>query len=1725
MHRSVQIILVALFFFVQAAQAADRLLLEKEATAFSQELTATKNKQKQAQTLISAANILSGLEDCKTALKIRKQAFKQGYQASFSTWMALAKDAYCAGNWKQASSASWTASTLATTPRDKAVALALVAQSLEKRHNWSQDWRPVALDTYQEVLDVIPAKWIKKRVKQLQATIAADKALRVNRIYAQSDSMAPGFCIEFSGEMPSVDDFHYQDYIQTTPGFTPVFSREYGSEICVTGANYGTQYKVMVRKGLTASEKTLPKDTPLVVDIPHRKPSFWFKRSAYVLPVTSKPQVPLYSINTGKISLKLLRIHERNILSPWVQEKFQQELYSEDLKTIANTIGEEIWTGKSTLNNVADTTSHTALNLPKKQLGKPGLYVLVADTSTPDRDYIEQISTQWLVVTDIGLTSYQGSNGLLVMARSLSSAEPLAGVDMVLYARNNLPLAQTRTNSQGLAQFAPGLLKGKAGRTAMQITAVQTGKGLSLLPLQRPAIDLSDRGVSGRRAPGTIDAFVYTEQGVYRPGDTVNTVALLRDHRGLAINSLPLTARLSNPQGNPVLEKVVRADGSGAYILSVPMSASARTGSWKLQWFTNTDLPAIGEASFLVDAIRPPRMEASLSIDGTLQPGKPLPAGLQADYLFGAPAVNRPVSAQLWLDADKQPFTDYADYSFLPAKPVRNPARISLEETTTDNQGKASITLKLRQKDLPKLRYPLRAKVRAEVMDVDGSVITASSSLPLRHLPFYIGISPRFSDHKAAENSQAGFNIVVLDNNGKPLKNSDLQWRLLEIQHDYQWFRKNGEWGYESITRENIQDQGKLKYNGSQPANIEVGVSYGEYRLEVYARKQGLLSSVQFQAGEQLSSQSDTPDAVTLTLEKPSFRIGEELNIQIDSPFQGKATLVLATDRIHAIQNFTLKDGKASLKLHADKSWGGGAYALVSVYQPGKDNASHIARAIGVVWIDIDPVEKTLTVNIETPKEVRSRQTVDIPVKINGVKAGESIHLTLAAVDDGVLQLTGFKTPDPLQYFFGRRYLETRLRDLYGQIIRNPDSKNGQQRSGAGTSGSRGVPPSNITVVSRFSGIVKADDQGVANISLPLPDFNGRLRLMSVAWSKNRLGAAESTLLVRDPLVVSPALPRFITVNDKSSISILLQNLSAAEGRYQITLNADSGLQLPGAQATSIELKKGQSASVSFPVTAQHPGNGILQLEINGPNGYHYSKNLNLGIRGMALPVVRRNYSTLKPSGKLQLDQKQLADLYPDSARLHVQLSSSPGLDVAGLLKDLDRYPYGCLEQLTSRASPLLVFNDLAKSWGLADDPELPQRIQQSIQLILDKQQPEGGFGLWSDQDQTASWASLYALEFLLKARDAGYEVPEYFIDRSLSWVENDLLRYNAEHPEDLAEHAYAHWVLALAGKGRVEEMRYLFDTGLQKLPTPLAAAQLGAALAAQGQTSQAKKAFALALRKTNRELSWQDYGSRLRDLAAIAYLLTEAGAEYGDPAPLITELVQQQQKRQWLSTQEQAWMVLAARTLKPGSPIRLRIDGVAPPANSNRRDLHLTSQQLAAPHLVENLGHQPLWVTTTVEGTPQKTPTTADNQFHIRREVYTLDGTQADLSELKPGEMLVVVIQGQVQDQDSHPALVVDLLPAGLEAENPRLSNGFHSADFDWMPSLSTPRYVDLLDDRYVAAVDIMKGKKPRHFTLAYMARVRTTGNYLWPGTEVEDMYRPFYRARGETDSLIVKP
>ncbi len=1708
--------------------------VQQDANAYARNIMKGKDLasgQEQSRTLYAAADLMSGNERCDIALVLREQAWSLGMAPSFLAWKKLAKDAYCARKWIPAVRAAWLATRLAPQPRDKAVMLGWLGRALESR--WG-DWDQAALDAYAQSLKIMPLNWVRKRHDSLYQKI--HRELQVEEISAPVQGQQAQICVKFSVDMPSVEDLHYEDYIRTQPSFKALYTNDYGKELCLAGAAFGVEYTVQVRKGLKSGDKVLAQSYQAQVQVPHKYPELWFKQSAFVMPARGEHSLPLFSINKASVSLELLRVHERNLLSPLVQDNFQENLSSYEIGKIRERLGEPLWSGDLSVDSDWDKLQTTALALPAEFIAEPGLYLLVAVDSTDKgeaSDYAEEYeylgrgmdAVQWLVVTDIGLSSYQGSDGLWVVARSLDSGQPLAGVEVSLLARNNKPLARLRTDSRGVVKFAAGLLHGSGANEAVQVTASGANQGLAFLSLQTPALDLSDRGVSGRAAPTAMDVFAFSERGVYRPGESLAVTALLRNARGLAISGLPLTARLLNPQGQIVVEKVLKSDHAGGFVLDLNLPAAARTGRWQVAFFADPDAPELGSTAFLVEAIRPPRMEAHLQLQGPLRPGETLQGQLQADYLFGAPAAGRPVVSRLQLEADAEPFADYKGYVFLPAQHDTRGELQELPPATTDEKGHAQLQLALPSK--PEFLFPLRARVISEVRDVDGRVARDEQRIPVRHLPFYIGIQAEFSEDGLPANSQAGFRLLSLNPQGQPVARK-LEWRLIRVEKDYQWFHHDGKWGYEAVAVEQPEGNGWLNTRAGDPVELELPVGEGEYRIEVFDRQSGLLSAWSFQAGDRQYSQSDTPDAVELTLDKHRYAAGEPVHLQVQAPFSGSATLVLASDRVHRLRHIELHDGKAEVSFPADGDWGAGIYALVTAYRAGGHSSRVIDRAVGVVWVELDSTPHQLQLQILAPPSTPSGHIQEIEVQVKGQHADESVFVTLAAVDDGVLGLTDYVTPDPLQHYYGKRTLATGLRDVYGQIIRAPDARPQLLRNGAGASGRRGMVKSNIQVVSLFSGLLQADAAGHVSLPLSLPQFNGRLRLMAVAWSGDKLGSAQQNLLVRDPLVLLPSLPRFLTTGDYSRVQLLLQNLEAPSGRYHVSLKTGDKLELTQTGNRDLELQRNQSASLAFALLARQPGAANLLLSVDGPAGFHLQRRLKLGIRGPALPVIQRSYQRVATGQSLSFGSEQFHGLYPQTVSLDLQLSSHAWLDVPGLLEELARYPYGCLEQLSSRAYPLLYFNTLAQRWQLPQEKHLHQRVQKAINEILNKQQPEGGFGLWSATDyDTAEWPSLYAIDFLLQAEKAGYAVPQSALDAALDWVQNRMVRREDMESDTrrLANIVYGHYLLTLAGRGQVEELRYLADNHLQDMPSNMARAQLGAALARLGQEQSARQAFAAALSNPQRNMSWQDYGSELRDLAAVIYLLEQAGAEYGDPAPLVEELVYEQQKRRWFSTQERAWMVLAATGLGDGSALQLRIDGQSRNGVGDRLRLQLSAEDLKQGKTVENGGNQPIWLIQTLRGTPNRSPFSLDKGFKIKRRLLTVDGKPVDANSLKPGDLLVVLLEGEADGDDAHPALVVDLIPAGLEGEISSLSGGLNAEGFDWLPELTPVRYRDLLDDRFVAALDIEAGaNSERHFTLAYLMRVVAPGDYLWPGTEVEDMYRPFFRARSTASRVVVK-
>ncbi len=1810
-----------------AVQAKDYGLanLEKEAQRYAKSYKTKGHlppKPQEADLLRRAADIMVTERQCAAAIPLYQQAALFSGKPDAHLWLAVAQANSCAKKWPQASQSGWLAYQAAGKDDLRAAALSLTGTALEQRTTSYHNWTPVAIELYERLNSLESNSENGERLARLRIKEAEDKKLLIQTYTADTESGHPRLCIGMNDVLNKPDKTHYEDYIRTSPALKGNFSVEY-KKLCINGAAYGTTYEVTLRKGLKGENKELADTAIFNIATGHSPPLLWFNQNDYIL-ADASGAVGLHTINVNTVRLRLYRIHERNILGDFISNAFRRKLNSYELATIKNKEGELIWQGVTEITSKKDVKKVSSLALPKESIAAPGLYILVAEDGNSSPKRWQGAASQWLVKTDIGLTAYQGYDGLTVVARSLETALPLAGIEVILAARNNTPLARLTTDEQGQVHFAPGLLRGKGGQAAVQLVSTDSRSGFTFLQLQQAPFDFSDRGVGGRTAPGPVDAFVYTERGIYRPGESVNIVALVRDQLGQALDAPPLTLRLKGPNAKIKLERLLKPDAAGGYSETIDLPDSARSGSWTAALYVDVEEKPVGQVSFLVKSFKPPRLEARLEAKGVLTPQQGAQAQVQADYLYGSPGSDLRVQARMSLKYDPHPFADFANFFFGRTGEEPGIGDIDLADITTNAQGQGTLILQLKGQQKT-TRQPLKALIYAEVLDIDGRSVAASTTIPVRHLSQYLGVQPDFKDGQVQANSTAEFSLIALDDKGLPQKQGQLAYRLIREEIDYQWFQKNGTWGYERIVRNHEEGQAQLRWQETGPISLALPVTRGQYRLELLNQEAELLTAFRFTAGEQLIGKSDTPDAVKVALDRQQYQVGDTAKLTIKSPYPGQASLILANSSIHDVQNFSLAEGADTLEIPVKGNWGAGVYALVTVYRPGKEQNKGADRAVGLVWLNVDPAAQRLQVDIKGPEKIRPRQTLQVPVEIKEAIPGQAVHLTLAAVDEGVLQLTDFASPDPLTWFFNKQQLGLEIRDLYGQLIAPPENKPLILRTGAGENGLRGAPESNIKVVSLFSGVVKADENGMATVPLEIPDFNGRLRLMSVVWSQEKLGSASRDLQVNDPVVISPALPRYLAQNDESTIQLLVENIDGPAGEYHISWTAEGAVAMEMAMNTeeeaggrgskvSITLEPGKRQNLRFPVRADTIGAGMLHVQVNGPEEYSYNGKFPLNVRGKYLPTLTRRYAKLDPGAVVTLDKNTLKGLFPKTAKVALSISSSPNLDVAGLLGQLDRYPYGCLEQLTSRAMPLLSANVLAERFAVGatgrsplPDKELPGRVQEAIDRILQKQVGEGAFSLWSDRGQVAPWLSAYALDFLSRAQEKGYVVPAYFYKKGMLWLNNQVKKAHNPQVRQLAPLAYAHWVLARTGQGRHEDARYLFDSWFNKIPSPLGKAQLAGALALLGDKKRAIKGLKEALEqaKSDPTASWSNYGSRLRDLAALIHIIAESGTTEVDPAPAWQELTRLFAQEKYLSTQEQAWLIMASLTLEPSSPLELDIVGGNPvttkeiaPKNTKKEgkkqaetgkdspslltriktalsfgtsespeieeleeaeengatELTAPSQQdeeeskeneqpalnssffslvregkalLNSPVTITNTGDKPVWLVTTVQGSPVTAPEPVEKGFTVFREYSTPHGEPMPVNAVRQGELLVVTLQGEVKAGADFQALLVDLLPAGFEIERP--INELDIA-FGWLKNLTHNRYMDARDDRFVAAFatkylpKVEGNNKLRRFRTAYLVRAVTPGLYSVPPVEVEAMYQPEYRARSGESVLIIR-
>ena len=1718
-----------LAFGLVSTQAADKAFKRDDLADAAIKLEAQIKSEagpvaKSAATLRTDADAAFRRSDFRSGLQLLGQVVATAPEDS-TNWVKLARailqiKAYTSSGQtfylERASTAAYIAYQRAGNTQDEADALAVLGKALSDRALW----RP-ALDALRLSLDLREVADVRGQYEKLRD----EHGFKLLDYTVDSDSASPRACFQFSENLAKRTDF--TPYVALAGTDRPALSSE-ERQLCIEGLKHGERYNINLRAGLPSTVKEgLPKSAEFNIYVRDRKPFVHFTGRAYVLPRTGQRGIPVVSVNTQALTVNVFRIGDRNLIDTVIDSDFQRPISKYQLRNLGEERGMKVWGGElataTTLNEEITTAFPVDQAIPEMQ---PGVYVMTAAPKTPGSDDDYQLATQWFIVTDLGVSAFSGNDGIHVFVNSLASTAAVARAEVRLIARNNEILATRNTDDSGHALFETGLARGEGGLAPAMLTVAGERTDYAFLSLKSNPFDLSDRGVAGRAVPTAADAFVYAERGVYRSNETVYLTALLRDGQGNAVTGAPLTLVVERPDGVEFRRAVLPDQGAGGRFLAVTLNSAVPSGTWRVRAFVDPRGASVGETTFLVEDYLPERLEFDLtSNDNAFKADAPVELRVDGHFLYGAPASNLQLEGDI-LVAPAAERPGFPGYQFGVADEETTSNERTPIENLPESDAKGVATFPVSLAKPPTSSRPQEARIFIRMAEAGGRAVERKITLPVQPATALIGVKPLFGDKNVAEGDKADFDIVFVSPDGKTLARDGLRYELLKIESRYQWYRQNSSWEFEPVKSTSRVADGDLVIALDKPAHISLQPKPGRYRLDVKSMEaNGPITSVQFDVGWYSDGSADTPDLLETSIDKPDYQSGDTMAVSVNARADGKLTVNVLGDRLLTTQTIDVKEGTAQVKIPVGRDWGTGAYVMTTLRRP-LDAASERmpGRAIGLKWFGIDKTTRTLTVSLSAPALVRPNSTLKIPLKLAGLNPGENAKIAVAAVDVGILNLTNYKPPAPDDYYLGQRRLTAEIRDLYGQLIDGMQGTRGQLKSGGDGGGVElnGNPPAQKPLA-LYSGIVTAAADGTAEVSFNIGDFAGTARVMAVAWSATKLGHATTDVTVRDPVVLTATLPRFLLNGDHSTMSLDLDNVEGAGGDYAINLATSGPLKVSGDASTTLKLEPKQRHALSLALEAGGAGAAQLDVAVNGPNGLSLARHYGLDVKPATQILARRTIRTLANGESLTLTTDMFADLVPGTSSVSLSAGLSSALDAAAILQALDRYPHGCSEQITSRAMPLLYVNELAAGANLAQDNNVDQRIRDAIERLLARQGSNGSFGLWSAGGDDA-WLDAYVTDFLTRAREKGFAVPDALFKTALDRIRNSVVNANEPEKDGGRDLAYGLYVLARNGAAPIGDLRYLADTKLKALATPIAKSQVAAALALVGDRLRAERVYAAALDdlapKPVLEFGRSDYGSALRDAAALVSLAAEGGA----PKATLTQAVLRVEAARGLtpytSTQENAWMVLAARALaKETMALDLNGQAIRTALFRNLRASELANQPLK----VTNTGDAPVQAVVSVSGSPVIPEPAASNGFKIERNFFTLDGKPADITKVKQNDRFAVVLKITEAKPEYGHIMVSDYLPAGFEIDNPHLVSSGDTGTLSWIEDGEEPKDTEFKDDRFTAALDRASDSKAV-FTVAYVVRAVTAGKYVLPQAYVEDMYNPSRCGRTATGSLEVR-
>jgi alpha-2-macroglobulin len=1430
-------------------------------------------------------------------------------------------------------------------------------------------------------------------------------------------------------------------------------------------------------------------------------------------------------INVPKVKIIISKIYESNLLAAQRHGYYPQESQNNSDESDYYEDG-----GNAVLGDVIYEKEIDTRSLPKNGNNRlfhfnfedrlndfKGMYH-IAIRSTEDYWMRE---SRFISLSDIGLIAKEGREKLVVFANSIKTAAPVDGVNVLVYGQNNQVLGIGATNASGIAEITYSRKEFAGFKPAMIIA--KTANDFNYLPFNNTKVNTSRFDVGGKKSnPTGLDAFVYAERDIYRPGERVNFAVILRDQQWKSAADLPVKFKFLMPNGKELKSFRKTLNEQGAAEGSVDISAAGITGSYSLEVYSANDI-LMANKSFMIEEFVPDRIKVTAKLSKeSLRPGDEATFNINAVNFFGPPAANRNYEAEIQIKQKGIYPKRYGRFDFNLTNQSSFFDKV-VREGKTDADGNAAEQF-IVPDDYLNIGL-LQSTFYATVFDETGRPVSRSTSADIYTQPIFLGIGDDGYGYYPL-NQTVKFPVIAIDKNEALVNGTKAEVKV--IKHEYRTvLSRNGEYfSYQSQKEDKLLSSSMITISGEQTKFSYVPRSPGDYEIRVSLPGANSYISKSFYSyghwgGSNNSFEVNREGNIDIETDKSAYLTGDNIKLLFKTPFSGKMLITVETDKVLAHEYINVDNRSAAYEMKLTEAHLPNVYITATLIKPHDVSETPLTVAHGFQNIKVEEKKRKQLVAITAEKSVRSRTHQKVTVK-----AEPNSYVSLAAVDNGVLQISGFETPDPYNFFYAKKALEVSAYDLYPLLfpeLRATLSSTGGDGDLEMSKRSNPMPNKRIKVVSYWSGLTKANGDGEAKFEFDIPQFSGQVRLMAVAFKNESFGSAEAAQTVADPLVISTALPRFLSPSDTVSVPVTISNTTSRSTTATASIQVSGPLKIAGSSSQSVQVAANTEGRVIFRLAASPVIDaGKVMITVNGL-GEKFTDETDISVRPASTLQKFSGSGAIAGNSRAQL-QVGNNDLLPASATYKLVVSRSPVLELGSQLNYLVDYPYGCTEQVISVAFPQLYYGDIAevvkgRKGGIQS---ANYNIQEAIRKIKMRQLYNGAVMLWDNDGTENWWATTYAAHFLLEAKKAGYDVEQSLLETLLSYINNRLRNrqtinyyYNRTQQKKIApkEVAYSLYVLSIAGRPNVSVMNYY-----KAKPELLALDSrylLSAAYASAGDKNKFREMLPAAFAgEESVAETGGSFHSDIRDEAIALNVLIDVDPANKQVPVMARHVINKLKQRRWYNTQESAFSFLAvgklARIAK-GSNVtaEIKVNGKTV-ANASGNIVRLGSKEIAGNTIeISTKGEGRMYYWWESEGISMSGKyNEEDNYLRARRRFFDRYGRAIDGNSFKQNDLVIV----QLTLEKSYSGLVnnivlTDIIPAGFEIENPRTKE---LPGMEWIKDASNPTQLDVRDDRINLFVELFSSRQ----TYYYAVRAVSPGLYHMGPVSADAMYNGEYHS-----------